>query len=107
VIRPAIASLAIVGLLAACSSTDDKPQSATDLASTLGCHFKDTSAELFVSQGGPCGSLTIETFSSDDAQSSWLKVAQDFGGPFLVGDQWVITGGNLKAAQAKVGGEIQ
>lgn len=103
-----LATLALVGLLAACSSGIE-PTSATDLASNLGCHFKDTSDEMFVKQGGPCGAYYLDTFSSDDAQDSWLEFADAFGGTYLVGDGWVIVGKQaaLEAAQAKVGGDIQ
>lgn len=105
-----IPALALIGLLAACGGTASSDQfSATDLASDLGCHFKDTSDEMFVEQGGPCGDVTVYTFSGDDTRDSWLKVAQDFGGRYLVGDGWVIAGkqAQLEAAQAKVGGDIQ
>jgi hypothetical protein len=103
-------TLAIVALvLTACGSSDGTPPSATDLASDLGCTFHDTSDELFIKQGGPCGTVTVYTFSGDDTRDSWLKVAENFGGVYLVGDGWVITGkqAQLEAAKAKVGGSIQ
>lgn len=104
-----IPALAFIGLLAACGSSSDSPPDAAALASDLGCQLQDTSDEMFVEQGGPCGTVRVYTFSGDDTRDSWLKVAENFGGLYLVGDAWVITGkqAQLEAAKAKVGGDIQ
>lgn len=112
-----LAALAIAGLaLTACSgSSDSEPPSAKQLAAELGCHdFRLNYDEMFIREGGTClrvnGVDGIYSFTSSDTQASWLKVAENFGGVFLIGDRWIVSGHNeaaLKAAQAKVGGDIK
>lgn len=53
--------------------------------------------------------VTIYTYKDTDGRDFWLEKATTFGGVFLVGDNWIITGPRaaLEAAQENAGGEIQ
>lgn len=101
--------LALLLTLVACGGGDSEPPDAQHLASELGCHYEDTTSQLFTRENGRCGDIHLHTFSGNDTRDSWLKAAESFGGMYLVGDGWVISGdkAELQAAQAKVGGEIQ
>jgi hypothetical protein len=88
----------------------------TDLASRLGCSgfTQGTQIELFVREQGDCqfdgATVTLHTFTTGDAAASWLQVAQNFGGIYVVGDRWAIsvdTQDKANAVRAKLGGDIR
>jgi hypothetical protein len=83
-----------------------------DLATKLGCTFvEDTDEhELYTSDEGSCGDLTLYLFAGARQRDSWLSIAQGFGGSYLVGSTWVVSADSpaaVKSAQAKVGGQIR
>jgi hypothetical protein len=86
---------------------------ASDLATQLDCAgLKSESTEMYVREGGGirCRRAGDDyTFNDATAQKSWMDVASTFGGLYLVGDQWVVTGARpaMDAARATVGGAIK
>lgn len=87
--------------------------SGQDVADMIGCtDFSGDSEETYVTEGGSCD-LDGETvyayyFEDNDRRDSWVEVASRFGGPYLVGDAWVIDGppAVLEDLQAEHGGEL-
>lgn len=112
-----LAGLALVITLTACGSNLDAepPMSAAEVAAKIGCdRFKPTHDDLFIREGGACfevnGIDDVDSFSDNANQKLWLDFAKKFGGVYLVGDRWVVSGHSiaaLKRAQAKIGGDIQ
>lgn len=110
-------TIAAALLLAGCSGDDgggsDQVGSGQEVADMIGCTgFTGDSEEMYVTEGGSC-ELDGETvsayyFSDDDRRDSWVEVASDFGGPFLVGEGWVVDAkpAVLEDIQAKHGGEL-
>jgi hypothetical protein len=113
-----IAALALIVALAACShgsgggGTPHGSASLSTLAAGIGCTFvEDTEQhELYTSDQGACGAMTLYSFANTHNRDSWLDAAQGFGGNFLVSGRWVATADNpadLTKAQAKVGGGLR
>lgn len=83
-----------------------------DLATSLGCTFTEDTGEheLYTSDEGSCGDLTLYLFDGARQRESWLSIAHGFGGDYLVGTTWVISAdipAAVKSAQAKVGGQLR
>jgi len=112
-----LARLLLAGaVLTACAGGSDAangdsfatPQS---LAMVIGCTYGGSDIEEDgLKEGGSCGDeLRIFTFATNENRDNWFAVAQDPGRKYLVGDKWVVSAGSaatLKAAQKKIGGEI-
>jgi hypothetical protein len=111
--RTTTTAVALALTLAACSSNSGSTGSNASLpalCTKLGHSFTEETGEheLYTSDQGECGQLTLRAFNGSGTRDQWLKVAQNFGGNYLVGDGWVVTADDpavLDAARTKVGGE--
>jgi hypothetical protein len=105
---PALTVIVPVGCSVGHSSTGVRDLH--DLASSLGCAFvEDTDEhELYTSDQGACRDLTLYAFDGARQRESWLALASDFGGNYLVGTTWVVAADEPSAAasaQSKIGGQ--
>ena len=89
--------------------------SAADVAEAIGCSTSSpySTEELFVTDAAKCDihseEVTAYYFSTNDARDSYLEIAGQFGGQYLVGENFLVeaTPAGLKALQEEVGGEIK
>lgn len=101
-------------LMTGCGGDDsEKVGSGQEVADMIGCTgFTGDSEEMYVTEGGACnlgGEEVYAYYFSDNARrDSWVEVASNFGGPYLVGDGWVVDAkpAVLKDLQAEHGGEL-
>ncbi|MEU9302012.1 hypothetical protein [Streptomyces sp. NPDC048269] len=84
-----------------------------EIAAAVGCtaHVEVQADEL--RQGG-CetgqGAYRMATFTADEGQRSWLAESRMYGGTYLVGSRWVVTGPSedaLAALRGHIGGTIE
>ena len=69
------------------------PLTAQQIADNAGCTLKSYgSPQLYAKATYLCGAGEINLFSTSDLRDSWLKVAEGFGGSYVVGDTWEIDG---------------
>lgn len=99
-----------------CSGSDGSSDAASlstpaDVAQAAKCtgYHSGSTDELFVKEQGKCSiggaEVTIDTFASTDDVTSFYDVASGFGGLYLVGDTWIVTGPRdaLEAARDTIG----
>lgn len=86
------------------------------MADELGCDTftATTTEELGVREIGTCNldgkEVRLLTFASNDARDTYVKIASEFGGRYVVKDRQVFTsddGATVDAINAKVSGEIR
>ncbi len=113
--RTTTTAVALALTLAACSSNSGNKAgtgnnaSLPTLCTKLGHSFTEETGEheLYTSDQGECGQLTLRAFNGSGTRDQWLAVAQQFGGNYLVGDRWVVVSDDpalLDTARTKVGG---
>lgn len=90
-------TMAAALMLTGCSGSDDGAEvdSGQAVADMVGCEgFEATSEEMYVTEGGPCQldgeEISVYYFADEDARDSYVEIASDFGGNYLVGDSWVV-----------------
>ncbi|GAB3276344.1 hypothetical protein GCM10027589_01900 [Actinocorallia lasiicapitis] len=108
---------AVLLTVASCSFHRDepgpqaKPMTLEQLAAGTGCKLQPQLGASELKQG-QCstgqGKYVLLTFSTEEAQSSWLTEAKPWGGRYLQGPRWVIVGTDeqLLEFRGKVGGTI-
>ncbi|MFH7600343.1 hypothetical protein WDV06_35375 [Streptomyces racemochromogenes] len=83
------------------------------LAAALGCTAElGTQAEEL--RQGACatgqGAFRMTTFAAEEGLRSWLAEAEPYGGFYLVGDRWVVTGPSadaLAGLRERLGGSVE
>jgi hypothetical protein len=93
--------------------TVGKPAELTEIAAAIGCKA-NVITEADELRQGACktreGQFTMVTFATDKGQHDWLSESKDYGGMYLVGKRWSVTGqsmGSLKPLRDKLGGSIE
>ncbi|CAN5754863.1 hypothetical protein BH20ACT23_BH20ACT23_19930 [soil metagenome] len=90
---------AAILLLAGCGGDGSSVESLDDLGAMLeeqdiDCSdLRADSDELFVREGGNCedGELAVYVFNDSENRDNYLDVASEFGGgPYVVGENWVV-----------------
>jgi hypothetical protein len=87
-----------------------KPPAIGDLAEKAGCAVIADSPSANAAEEGTCDSFIITTFASSDNRDRWMQDGAGAGGPYLVGDLWVVSGGDragLDQLKARLGGDIR
>jgi hypothetical protein len=111
-VRWCVVGVALVAL-GGCGSSGSgggTPPNLSDLASKAGCAVIPDSPSAYAAAEGSCDDLTLATFTSSDNRDNWLKDAEGVGGPYLVGDSWVVAGGEkaaLERLKQSLGGELR
>ncbi|GCD41140.1 hypothetical protein [Streptomyces paromomycinus] len=89
------------------------PASMAHIAAALGCRA-DIIIEAQELREGGCttraGVFRILTFSSDAKKRAWLTEAQAYGGSYLVGTRWSVTGPSRNALlplRGSLGGTVE
>lgn len=107
------ATMVLVGCSGGDSGGGEDVGSGQDVADMIGCTgFEGDSEEMYVTEGGSCSldgeEIYAYYFSDNDRRDSWVEVASQFGGPYLVGDGWVVDAkpGVLESIEADHGGEL-
>ncbi|WP_432093093.1 hypothetical protein [Streptomyces sp. bgisy100] len=124
----AAGSLMVLALVAGCGSADGSgaadtprpkpravapaPAKVERIAALTGCkvNIRTEADEL---REGVCrtsaGDYLITTFPKEKYKLTWLDSASMYGGKYLVGPRWAVSGkpGVLERLRAKVGGRIQ
>jgi hypothetical protein len=98
-------------------ATEDGPpapfRTVDQLAATVGCTAtrQGTTADF---RQASCTkddtTFVFVDFDTTEGQRAWLDYATSYGGEFLVGDRWAMSGedrADLETVRAKVGGAIQ
>ena len=113
--------VAMAGLLVACGGGGEGgggTPTVQALADKLGCtglkiEAEDSQQELGAREEGSCAfagdEVTLLTYNSNSTRDAMNKIAKDFGGIAVLGDQWTVrVGTNAIAEQvkAKLGGKI-
>ena len=73
------------------------------LAQKIGCTgFATTSPTLYASDEGNCdlggATLDVVTFADNGTRDKWVQAAKSFGGSYVVGDRFAVTGMGASAA---------
>ncbi|WNE94787.1 hypothetical protein PS467_05245 [Streptomyces luomodiensis] len=89
------------------------PAPLTKIADAIGCEATVITEAEELRQGA-CGSggkrFTMVTFATDKGQRDWLATSKDYGGIYLVGKRWSVTGlsmGSLEPLRQKIGGSLE
>lgn len=94
-------------------SKPSKPMTVQQLASGMGCtpelggQYADYRLAWCEIEGGK---MVITEFDTVEGQTAWLKHSKDYGGVYLVGERWLVTGNSLaeiSPLQDKFGGKIE
>lgn len=87
--------------------------SVEEIAGVLGC-TAELSVEADELRQGACetaqGAYSVATFAADQGLRSWLAETRTYGGVYLVGDRWVVTGPSAQALTAlhdRLGGTLE
>ncbi|MGW0753565.1 hypothetical protein [Streptomyces sp. NPDC002587] len=95
------------------SASSPPSSSIEEIAAAVGCtaHVDIQADEL---REGGCetgqGAYRMATFAADQGQRSWLDEARMYGGTYLVGSRWVVTGPSeeaLAALRGQIGGTVE
>ncbi|MFE1975578.1 hypothetical protein [Streptomyces hygroscopicus] len=89
------------------------PAPLTKIADAIGCDATVITEAEELRQGA-CGSggkrFTMVTFATDKGQRDWLATSKDYGGTYLVGKRWSVTGlsmDSLEPLREKLGGSLE
>ncbi|QDL69378.1 hypothetical protein DNK48_08160 [Streptomyces malaysiensis subsp. malaysiensis] len=89
------------------------PAPLAKLADAIGCEATVITEADELRQGA-CGSgakrFTMVTFATDKGQHDWLTTSKDYGGMYLVGKRWSVTGlsmNSLEPLREKIGGSLE
>jgi hypothetical protein len=99
--------------LSACNalgSGDGERPAITELAEKAGCAVIVDSPSPNAAEEGTCDGLIITTFDSEDKRDKWLADSAGAGGPYLVGDLWIVGGSDraaLEKLKGSLGGEVR
>jgi hypothetical protein len=94
-------------------SKPSKPMTVQQLAKGLGCEpelggqYADYRLAWCEINGTK---MVLTEFDTADGQNAWLKHSKDYGGVYLVGERWLVTGNTLaqiSPLQDKFGGKIE
>jgi hypothetical protein len=94
-------------------SKPSKPMTVQQIARALGCDaklagkFADYRLASCEYQGR---NLVMAEFDNEKNQTDWLELSKDYGGVYLVGERWVMTGNTLaemSPLQDKFGGKLE
>jgi hypothetical protein len=114
-----LAALAAVAIVTGgCGSSGEeraqaKAYTVEELAAAVGCAAKPEGSPSDVRQAS-CSvdgaNVVFLQFGTESGQRHWLDYAILYGGVYLVGDRWVVSGGSedyLRDLRDKLGGEIR
>ncbi|MFI6102596.1 hypothetical protein [Streptomyces sp. NPDC051310] len=123
--RVAVAALISLAfpVLAACDAggdgggkTDAAPPTATgtleQLAAKAACE-PEISTDAEELRQAKCetedGAYVLTTFATDRGQREWINEANDYGGAYLVGRKWVVSGDEkvVAALRGRLGGDVE
>ncbi|MFD5424627.1 hypothetical protein [Streptomyces sp. NPDC127084] len=118
----ALAALALTVVTAAtgCVPDDEKaadvPKTATgsleELAAKVSCKPNVSTDAKEIRQAN-CetkdGAYVLSTFATDRGQREWINEANDYGGAYLVGRKWVVSGDEkvVTALRDRLGGDVE
>ncbi|WP_338676284.1 hypothetical protein V1460_27380 [Streptomyces sp. SCSIO 30461] len=118
----ALAALALTVVAAAtgCVQGDEKaadvPKTATgsleELAAKVSCE-PNVSTDAEEIRQANCetkdGTYVLSTFATDRGQREWINEANDYGGTYLVGRRWVVSGDEkvVAALRERLGGDVE
>ncbi|HEY7592898.1 MAG TPA: hypothetical protein VH969_07055 [Actinophytocola sp.] len=94
-------------------SKPSKPMTVQQLATGLGCEpeLGGKYADYRLAWCDVNGTRVVLTdFDTAEGQRLWLEHSKDYGGVYLVGERWLVTGNSLKEIsplQDKFGGKIE
>lgn len=101
------------GLVSVLPSKPSKPMTVLQLASGLGCEpelgGKYADYRLAWCQV-KATKYVLTDFDTTEGQRTWLEHSKDYGGVYLVGERWLVTGNTLaeiSPLQEKFGGKIE
>lgn len=90
-----------------------RPAPLQQIGDALGC-TPEITVDAEELREGACGTgpqaFRMATFISEQGRQAWLTEAQNYGGTYLVGPTWVVTGASAEAlapAHTRLGGTIQ
>jgi hypothetical protein len=87
----------------------------TTLGKKIGCQPTTTTTTadyqqaICTTSGQKPAQLTLTTFSSTEHQRSWFAEARDYGGGYLIGNQWIVSTNlaeTLKPIARTIGGTL-
>ncbi|MEU2158636.1 hypothetical protein ABZ532_27120 [Streptomyces sp. NPDC019396] len=118
----ALAALALTAVtaLTGCVPDDEKaadvPETATgsleELAAKVTCR-PNVSTDAKELRQANCatkdGKYVLTTFATDRGQREWINEANDYGGAYLVGRKWVVSGDEkvVTALRDRLGGDVE
>ncbi|WP_214411766.1 hypothetical protein [Sphaerisporangium fuscum] len=109
---PEAPALAAAG--AAAPADAGQPLTLKELAGRTGCAKPQIQTDSDELRQGVCktdkGQYALVTFSTDQGKRDWLTEAKEWGGNYLVGNKWVISGNDpalLQSFSQEVGGSLE
>ncbi|MFI6640153.1 hypothetical protein [Streptomyces sp. NPDC050504] len=109
----AAATVALLAALTACASEDVAPGGSLEaLAERVGCVPAERAGSPELRQAN-CrtknGRYVITTFTTDRGQREWINDAKAYGGTYLVGRKWVVSGDvdTVEALRGRLGGTLE
>ncbi|MCT4353024.1 hypothetical protein M5362_07770 [Streptomyces sp. Je 1-79] len=108
--------LATTVAVTACQAAPDAPEEASgsleQIAERAGCapDLQTDAAELRQAQcATDDGKYVLTTFATDRGQREWLNESKDYGGSYLVGRKWTVSGdaGTVEQVRERLGGRIE
>ncbi|NEB76658.1 hypothetical protein G3I40_15720 [Streptomyces sp. SID14478] len=114
-----VAGVVVLAAATGCTDTGggpEAPRTATgsleQLARRAGCR-PDIQTDADELRQANCGKgkgrYVLATFATDRGQAEWLDAADDYGGTYLVGRKWIVSGGDGVVTQlrGRLGGTVE
>ncbi|MFD7326539.1 hypothetical protein ACFV9D_36600 [Streptomyces sp. NPDC059875] len=104
---------AVLALLTGCESA---PQEATGTLEQLAAKAEcapDVQTDAAELRQAKCatddGTYVLTTFATDRGQREWLNQSKDYGGSYLVGRKWTVSGdsGTVEKVRERLGGQVE
>ncbi|WP_406860546.1 hypothetical protein [Streptomyces solicamelliae] len=116
--RSAVTAALLAAMLMGCGAGEpDVPQEASgsleQLAERARCAKPDVRADTAELRQASCatddGTYVLLTFATDRGQREWINQAKDYGGSYLVGRRWVVSGDEdtVTAVRGRLGGTVE
>lgn len=106
-------AVAVLVMLAGCASTPEEASGTLEQIATKAECAPDVQTDAAELRQAKCatddGTYVLTTFATDRGQREWLNQAKDYGGSYLVGRKWTVSGdtGTVEKVRERLGGQVE